>query len=58
MNKARENYPHEAELFDKYPRLYEKAVNLMDLLHLVLKITLWGWAITAVALLITLLNLR
>ena len=43
MNNPREKYPHEAELFDKYPRIYDKVMNTINLLQWFLGLTLIGW---------------
>ena len=58
MNNARNNYPHEAELFDKYPRIYDKVISTIDLLKLVLQITLWVYAISIITLIVTLISIR
>ena len=58
MNNARNNYPHEAELFDKYPRIYDKVMSTIDLLKLVLQITLWVYAISIITLIVTLISIR
>ena len=58
MNNARNNYPHEADLFDKYPRIYDKVISTIDLLKLVLQITLWVYAISIITLIVTLISIR
>ncbi len=49
---SREQYPHEAELFDKYPRIYDKVNKTLDLLYWVLLITIWSWITGLVALVV------
>ena len=53
-DNLREEFPHEAALFDKYPRLYEKVNKTIDLLYLILQITMVGWIAGGLLLLYTL----
>lgn len=57
-DNLREQFPNEAELFDKYPRLYEKVNNTIDLLYLILRITLISWIVGGFVLLYLLTQIR